>query len=170
MINFTLSLPFQFNYFRSQVTSLKYILKKDIELIRNEVKKNQCDKCHSQSKKEVITKEKKITSDNKKSSFNLKPIGYVKTSFNQKRAVPRQAIIGDSILSRIEISKDAFFSNPEQSLEGLEQFSHMWILFIFHKNEPFSKPKVNPPRLNGKSIGVFSTRSPHRFVLTKLLL
>lgn len=46
---------------------------------------------------------------------------------------------------------------------GLEQFSHVWILFVFHKNGHLSyKAKVQPPRLNGAKTGIFSTRSPHR--------
>ena len=37
------------------------------------------------------------------------------------------------------------------------------IMFVFHKNRPgHSKAKVKPPRLNGKRVGVFSTRSPYR--------
>lgn len=37
------------------------------------------------------------------------------------------------------------------------------ILFVFHKNKESSvKAKVHPPRMNGTSVGVFSTRSPHR--------
>nr|XP_004454024.1 tRNA (adenine(37)-N6)-methyltransferase isoform X2 [Dasypus novemcinctus] len=46
---------------------------------------------------------------------------------------------------------------------GLEKFSHVWILFVFHQNGHLSyKAKVQPPRLNGAKTGVFSTRSPHR--------
>ncbi|KAM6170355.1 tRNA (adenine(37)-N6)-methyltransferase [Rhynchocyon petersi] len=46
---------------------------------------------------------------------------------------------------------------------GLDQYSHVWILFVFHKNGRLScKAKVQPPRLNGAKMGVFSTRSPHR--------
>ncbi|XP_068090427.1 tRNA (adenine(37)-N6)-methyltransferase isoform X2 [Hyperolius riggenbachi] len=45
----------------------------------------------------------------------------------------------------------------------LQFFSHVWILFVFHKNGRLScKAKVQPPRLNGAKTGVFSTRSPHR--------
>ena len=34
---------------------------------------------------------------------------------------------------------------------------------MFHKNNnTFTKAKVKPPRLNGKRVGVFSTRSPYR--------
>lgn len=94
--------------------------------------------------------------------INFKPIGYVKSIFNEKRAIPRQASIADSILSKIEICKDVFTSNPEMSLKSLDEFSHIWILYNFHKNDPHNKPKVYPPRLLGKSCGVFASRSPHR--------
>lgn len=55
------------------------------------------------------------------------------------------------------------FTNPNHALEGLQEFSHMWILFHFHKNEATHiRAKVAPPRLNGIRTGVFATRSPHR--------
>lgn len=52
---------------------------------------------------------------------------------------------------------------PEISLQGLEGFSHVWLIFLFHlnKNSRFHA-KVHPPRLNGQTQGVFATRSPHR--------
>lgn len=75
--------------------------------------------------------------------------------------MPRQANIAETILSRIELSKD-LYTNPEQSLETLEEFSHFWIIFHFHKNDSHLKPKVCPPRLDGKKVGVLATRSPHR--------
>lgn len=55
------------------------------------------------------------------------------------------------------------FTNPEHSLQGLQDYSHMWILFHFHKNDSSHlKAKIAPPRLNGIRTGVFATRSPHR--------
>ena len=37
------------------------------------------------------------------------------------------------------------------------------VIFVFHKNNnTFTKAKVKPPRLNGKRVGVLSTRSPYR--------
>jgi tRNA (adenine37-N6)-methyltransferase len=67
---------------------------------------------------------------------------------------------------------------PPGSLENLEGFSHVWIIWVFHENTndgTFLKvdktgkqqkgstftAKVTPPRL-GKKVGLFSTRSPHR--------
>ena len=60
------------------------------------------------------------------------------------------------------------FTNTEQnrlSLRGIEDFSHLWILFVFHRqNYKNWKPLVNPPRLGGnQSVGVYATRSPNRF-------
>jgi len=73
------------------------------------------------------------------------------------------------------------FNNPHYALENISDFSHVWIIFVFHKNQPgFAKTKVNfsnihqlwrfmfffkkvaPPRLDGQRVGIFSTRSPHR--------
>lgn len=75
--------------------------------------------------------------------------------------MPRQTNIGEKLLSFIELDQNVF-NNPEHSLVGLEEFSHLWIIYNFHKNTSHEKSKVAPPRLNGKRIGVFSTRSPHR--------
>lgn len=91
----------------------------------------------------------------------FKPIGIIRTVFPEKRAVPRQAAVGSQLLGCIELASTVF-TNPEHALEGLDEFSHIWIIYHFHKNEPCTKSKVAPPRLNGQRVGVFSTRSPHR--------
>lgn len=91
----------------------------------------------------------------------FKPIGHIRTVFAEKRAVPRQANIAETILSRIELCKE-LYTNPEQSLDTLEEFSHLWIIYNFHKNDSHYKPKISPPRLDGKKVGVLATRSPHR--------
>ncbi|XP_013368676.1 PREDICTED: nef-associated protein 1 isoform X1 [Chinchilla lanigera] len=90
------------------------------------------------------------------------PIGYLESCFSVKNGTPRQPSICSYSRACLRIRK-SIFNNPEHSLMGLEQFSHVWILFVFHKNGHLSyKAKVQPPRLNGAKIGVFSTRSPHR--------
>lgn len=52
----------------------------------------------------------------------------------------------------------------ELSLRGLEAFSHVWVIFVFHEHHyRHTKPLVQPPRLGGKkNIGVYATRSPNR--------
>uniref|UniRef100_A0A8C6W4D6 tRNA (adenine(37)-N6)-methyltransferase n=1 Tax=Nannospalax galili TaxID=1026970 RepID=A0A8C6W4D6_NANGA len=90
------------------------------------------------------------------------PIGYLESCFSAKNGTPRQPSICSHSRACLRIRK-SIFNNPEHSLMGLEQFSHIWILFVFHKNGHLSyKAKVKPPRLNGAKTGVFSTRSPHR--------
>nr|XP_035933390.1 tRNA (adenine(37)-N6)-methyltransferase isoform X4 [Halichoerus grypus] len=90
------------------------------------------------------------------------PIGYLESCFSAKNGTPRQPSICTHSRACLRIRK-SIFNNPEHSLMGLEQFSHVWILFVFHKNGHLScKAKVQPPRLNGAKTGVFSTRSPHR--------
>ncbi len=49
----------------------------------------------------------------------------------------------------------------ELALENIEGFSHLWLLYHFHRNTEW-KPKVLPPRGSDKKIGLFATRSPYR--------
>ncbi|KAG1956905.1 tRNA (adenine(37)-N6)-methyltransferase [Pimephales promelas] len=90
------------------------------------------------------------------------PIGYINSCFAVKTGTPRQPTICSSSRASLKI-EPSVFNNPEHSLVGLEQYSHIWIIFLFHKNGQMSyKAKVKPPRLNGQRVGVYSTRSPHR--------
>jgi tRNA (adenine37-N6)-methyltransferase len=102
-----------------------------------------------------------VEPDDNSELIHFKPIGHIRTVFHEKRAVPRQPQLGTQLLGCIQLSPD-LFTNPEHALQGLEEFSHIWILYHFHKNAPHTKSKVAPPRLSGQKIGVFSTRSPHR--------
>lgn len=54
--------------------------------------------------------------------------------------------------------------NDPNAVRGLEQFSHIWVLFIFHQTMNGGwKPLVRPPRLGGNDkMGVFATRSTFR--------
>ncbi|KAK7930530.1 hypothetical protein WMY93_006925 [Mugilogobius chulae] len=90
------------------------------------------------------------------------PIGYLSSCFSAKNGTPRQPTICGSSRAELRIQQSVF-NNPEHALEGLEQYSHVWIIFVFHKNGHLStKAKVKPPRLDGEKVGVYSTRSPHR--------
>lgn len=92
---------------------------------------------------------------------HFRPIGVIRTAFPEKRAVPRQSIVGSRLRGIIQLN-DGVFTNPEHSLEGLGDFSHLWLIYHFHRNNAHPKAKVAPPRLGGERVGVFSTRSPHR--------
>ncbi|CAD5118728.1 DgyrCDS7409 [Dimorphilus gyrociliatus] len=95
-------------------------------------------------------------------TYSMKPIAYLQSVFKEKNGTPRQSNTCSEFRGKITIGKD-LFTNPEHSLEGLSQFSHIWIIFIFHQSgSNFTKAKIKPPRLNNKKVGVFSCRSPHR--------
>ena len=50
-----------------------------------------------------------------------------------------------------------------ESVRGLEEFSHIWLIWQFSENPPTSSLTVRPPRLGGNArMGVFATRSPAR--------
>ncbi|XP_060782622.1 tRNA (adenine(37)-N6)-methyltransferase isoform X2 [Neoarius graeffei] len=90
------------------------------------------------------------------------PIGFITSCFAQKNGTPRQPTVCSSSRARLKI-QSSVFNNPEHALTGLHQYSHVWLIFLFHKNGHMSyKAKVKPPRLNGEKVGVYSTRSPHR--------
>lgn len=90
------------------------------------------------------------------------PIGHISSCFSVKNGTPRQPTICGPSRAELRIQQSVF-NNPEHALVGLEHYSHVWIIFLFHKNGHLSyKAKVKPPRLNGQRVGVYSTRSPHR--------
>ncbi len=94
------------------------------------------------------------------SNYNLKPIGYLKSCFPDKFGVPRQSGVVPLTYSELVIDSEW---QPELALQGLEGYSHLWLVFIFHLNKSARyHAKVHPPRLEGQTMGVFATRSPHR--------
>jgi tRNA (adenine37-N6)-methyltransferase len=93
--------------------------------------------------------------------FELSTIGEVISPYTEKFAIPRQPGLVTAAKSAIRLSKDC---NREEILRGLEGFSHIWIVFMFHKAMKTDwKPMVRPPRLGGnEKVGVFASRSPFR--------
>ncbi|MDE6111204.1 MAG: tRNA (N6-threonylcarbamoyladenosine(37)-N6)-methyltransferase TrmO [Eubacterium sp.] len=91
----------------------------------------------------------------------IKPIAKIYNDFPSKFGIPRQSGRIAEIESKIVFEKE--FRN-EDAFRGLEQFSHLWLIWEFteNKKEEWSAT-VRPPRLGGnKRIGVFATRSPFR--------
>ena len=102
-------------------------------------------------------------------SHIFKTIGIMSTIFPDKRGVPRQGILASNSKSVLK-----FYNYIQSSsYDDLELFSHVWILFVFHKNTNMSKININnnsdnnknkfnnfkwkiaPPRLNGKKTVYF---------------
>lgn len=111
--------------------------------------------------------------------YKFQPIGFVRSCFPDRRGTPRQGLLVAGARARIEMSKHI----DKPALEGLEKFSHIWVIFVFHENTNVQKQgkckaKVKPPRLicskihfhvydkcfrlHGEKVGLFSTRTPHR--------
>ena len=89
------------------------------------------------------------------------PIGVVHSCFSQKFGVPRQPQLATSAQGWIEIFPEFSFID---AFRGLEDFSHIWVHFVFHQTQHEGwRPTIRPPRLEGKKrFGVFATRSTHR--------
>ena len=93
--------------------------------------------------------------------LKMQPIGYIKESpFKEKFATPRQSGLVKGAEGCVESLN---WVQPKESLQGLEEFSHIWLVFLFHQNENKKfRSRVSPPRLSRERKGVFATRSPHR--------
>ena len=91
----------------------------------------------------------------------MKVIGHIRTDFPSKFGIPRQSGLIDGLKGKIILEPE--YRNP-QVYKGIEEFSHIWLLWEFSeaKKEHWSAI-VKPPRLGGKKrMGVFATRAPFR--------
>ena len=95
------------------------------------------------------------------SNVDLHIIAHIRTDFPTKFGIPRQSGIVDGLHAAIVFEPP--YRRPE-ALRGLEEFSHLWLIWQF--SEAILKewsPTVRPPRLGGNTrVGVFATRSPFR--------
>ncbi len=92
---------------------------------------------------------------------NLQIVARIRTDFPTKFGIPRQSLRVNELYARIEMQPPF---DDRNALRGIEQFSHLWLLWLFSENmdAPWS-PTVRPPRLGGNTrLGVFATRSPFR--------
>ncbi|KAL1110608.1 hypothetical protein AAG570_008136, partial [Ranatra chinensis] len=143
---------------RQQIKSLRYTQQKEIEDLRTKLTTWKCQSC--KESEQVIRCEEADSESGAGVLFT--PIGILSTTFPKKRGVPRQPGICHQSHGKLSLF-NTIFTNPEHALEGLSEFSHMWILFHFDRNDSLRlHAKVSPPRLNGERTGVFATRSPHR--------
>jgi tRNA-Thr(GGU) m(6)t(6)A37 methyltransferase TsaA len=94
------------------------------------------------------------------SSFAFTALGTFESIFHEKHGTPRQGCVVSGARGRLVLAD----SLSVQSLDGLEEFTHVWLMFVFHQNggEGFGNAKVKPPRAGGQKVGLFATRSPHR--------
>ena len=93
--------------------------------------------------------------------YRFEPIGIMSTCFKEKFGIPRQPGLTSSAGGILKLNDDPFYLAAVKQLEG---FSHLWIIFVFHRHDAKNwKPSIRPPRLGGaKKVGVLASRSPHR--------
>ena len=91
----------------------------------------------------------------------MEPIARIHNPYDEKFGVPRQSGLAEEVVSTIVFEEK--YRVPE-ALRGVEEFSHLWLIWAFDRAERDTwSPTVRPPRLGGNQrVGVFATRSPFR--------
>jgi tRNA-Thr(GGU) m(6)t(6)A37 methyltransferase TsaA len=125
--------------------------------IRAEVKLRAAVK--QQKKEEALAShEEKSSANHHEYAMKIKAIGKVVSPYTKRMGTPRQPQLVPSSRGFIE------FNIPPASLCGIDQYSHIWVIFEFHANTNIfnKKAKIRPPRGRGEKVGQLATRSPHR--------
>jgi len=96
--------------------------------------------------------------------IEMKVIGRVRSCFRKRFGAPRQGSVVAGSRGMLRMTAE---TNPAMSTDSLDQYSHVWLLYVFHENTNLGgksqvKSKVRPPRLGGDKVGLFATRTPHR--------
>lgn len=93
--------------------------------------------------------------------YSFNPVGIVHSPFREKFGIPRQSGLVPEVRARLEMLPPY---DRIEAFSGLEDFSHIWVTFVFHEAMRTQwQPMVRPPRLGGnRRIGVFASRSPFR--------
>ncbi len=94
-------------------------------------------------------------------TYAVRQIGVIHSCFKEKFGIPRQAGMVSAAVAQLELFPPY---NRQEMVRNLEQFSHIWVQFIFHQTLSSGwKATVRPPLLGGKQrVGVFASRTPHR--------
>jgi len=149
---------------RKQRSILDWKKKRDEERtgrIRAEVKLRNA---LSNLKKQKLIEDSKSNNDNKNADQHVLPlstIGIVDAPYPKRMGTPRQGQLVPSSRGCIQFVK----SLPPEILDGIDEYSHLWVIFQFHENTSLAtsrKTKIRPPRGGGLKVGQLSTRSPHR--------
>ena len=91
----------------------------------------------------------------------MKIIARIHNPYDSKFGVPRQSGLADQVVSTVVFEPEY---RVQEALRGIEEFSHLWLIWAFDRAEREEwSPTVRPPRLGGNQrVGVFATRSPYR--------
>lgn len=154
---------------------------------RKENRKTKKTKNEGQGTSNSSKREDEADSSEELSSISLIPIGKIASVYRLCVGTPRQGLLAPNCRGRIELSPALLSAD---SILGLDGYSHVWVVFVFHLNTNSKivkqsveaaaaasgaggkkkakggsrqfPAKIAPPALGGKKVGLFSTRTPHR--------
>lgn len=91
----------------------------------------------------------------------INAIAHIRTDLTGKFGLPRQSNVVPSLAGCIVFETEY---RSAEALRGLEEYSHLWIIWQFSENTGKKwSPTVRPPVLGGNTrVGVFATRSSFR--------
>jgi tRNA-Thr(GGU) m(6)t(6)A37 methyltransferase TsaA len=87
--------------------------------------------------------------------YNMRPVGFVRTPFNETSQIPKGCGAKHEAEGFIEIEPEF-----EQGLLDIEGFSHLYVIWVFHASEGYEL--TGTPPTDDRPHGVFATRSPRR--------
>lgn len=87
--------------------------------------------------------------------YALTPIGVVRSPYTTPEGMPIQPVGATAVMAEVVID-DAY----RDGLDDLDGFSHIYLLYLFHRAGPVSLKVV--PFMDTIARGVFSTRAPSR--------
>ncbi|CAI5459451.1 unnamed protein product, partial [Closterium sp. Yama58-4] len=104
------------------------------------------------------------------STYPMTPIGVIRSCFSTRNGTPRQPLLVPAARAYLELPRGGV---APAALQGLEGYSHCWLLYVFHANTDIQRlwsdphhrkfrAKVRVPRLQGGKLGALATRTPHR--------
>jgi tRNA-Thr(GGU) m(6)t(6)A37 methyltransferase TsaA len=88
-------------------------------------------------------------------SCELIPIGRIRSSYLEPEGTPIQNVFASDSLGEVEV-----FESFADGLKDIEQFSHLYLVYMFHRSGPGSL--LCKPFLDDQTHGVFATRAPRR--------
>lgn len=104
--------------------------------------------------------ERAILASTQTMQHTLSPIGILHSCFKEQFGIPSQSRLAAHARAWIQFHPP--YDRPE-AFQGLEGFSHLWVLFLFHQSLGNDQPLLSrPPARDGEKYGIFATRSPNR--------
>ncbi|ETV70366.1 hypothetical protein, variant 1 [Aphanomyces astaci] len=157
-----------------------YRLMKQLQACQDALEKKESARMEERVGRTAVEKELRAILEAKldvSAGYYVQPIATVQSCFAQCLGTPRQGLLAPLTRGRVLCHRNI---SPD-TLDGLSDFSHVWITFVFHANtngknarahdgllrRPSSKTshtfraKISPPMLK-RRMGIFATRTPHR--------